>query len=455
MKFILLKLFYYISLLFINLFLSIEIHRAFFVHSYGAFAFFEYVWLSFFYLFFYFYNNIITSRMSVVNESYLIIKSNFIAVFLIFSILFVLKKSQNYSRVIIILYLFLNFLIPFLNSFIWHRLLKLKGLKEKILVFCDDEGEKSIKEWFCEGNDFGFEIQNIINISKQGRENAFEELKKKLQNKKIYALSISLKKQPIEDIFNFIDKLQYKINKIIFLPDIEHTPIPILTTSVFNSLKHKGLAFYIKNDISNPFNKAVKRFFDIILSLFIIIFLSPFWLILYFFVFVSTKGKPIFKHERIGYNGKNFKIYKFRTMRIDAKKHLENLIKNNPTIKQEWEKNYKLKKDPRITKVGSFLRKMSLDEFPQIINVLKGDMSFIGPRPIIKDEIEKYGDCFSYFKAIKPGITGLWQVSGRNDIGYKERVQLDVWYTRNWSIELDFMIIIKTLIVVIRQKGSY
>ena len=123
--------------------------------------------------------------------------------------------------------------------------------------------------------------------------------------------------------------------------------------------------------------------------------------------------------------------------------------------KEEWEADFKLKNDPRVTKVGKFLRKTSLDELPQILNVLQGKMSLVGPRPIITDEIAKYGEYFEYFKAVKPGITGLWQVSGRNDIDYDERVQLDVWYTRNWSIGLDLIILIKTFVTVLSRKGSY
>ncbi|HIP58949.1 MAG TPA: undecaprenyl-phosphate galactose phosphotransferase WbaP, partial [Campylobacterales bacterium] len=121
----------------------------------------------------------------------------------------------------------------------------------------------------------------------------------------------------------------------------------------------------------------------------------------------------------------------------------------------EWEREFKLKDDPRITKIGQFLRRTSLDELPQLYNVFQGKMSLVGPRPIIEDEIAKYGEYFDYFTAVKPGITGLWQVSGRNDISYEERVRLDVWYVRNWSMELDIMILVKTAAIVLARKGSY
>ncbi|WP_051906708.1 MULTISPECIES: sugar transferase [unclassified Sulfurospirillum] len=142
-------------------------------------------------------------------------------------------------------------------------------------------------------------------------------------------------------------------------------------------------------------------------------------------------------------------------MHIDADDRLEELLETCEESKEEWERDFKLKDDPRITKIGQFLRKTSLDELPQLINVLKGEMSLVGPRPITEAEIQKYGEYFEYFTAVKPGITGLWQVSGRNDIDYDERVQLDVWYVRNWSIELDIQILIKTVLVVLGRKGSY
>jgi len=140
-------------------------------------------------------------------------------------------------------------------------------------------------------------------------------------------------------------------------------------------------------------------------------------------------------------------------MQIDA--ILEEMLESDPAKKLEWEREFKLKDDPRITKIGQFLRRTSLDELPQLYNVFQGKMSLVGPRPIIEDEIEKYGEYFDYFTAVKPGITGLWQVSGRNDISYEERVRLDVWYVRNWSMELDIMILVKTAAIVLARKGSY
>ena len=142
-------------------------------------------------------------------------------------------------------------------------------------------------------------------------------------------------------------------------------------------------------------------------------------------------------------------------MCVDAKAKLEELLKNDPEAKVEWERDFKLKNDPRITKSGAFLRKTSLDELPQIFNVLKGEMSLVGPRPVIQEELERYGEYVNDYLMVKPGITGMWQVSGRSDIDYQERVLLDSWYVRNWSVWIDVVMLFKTFKVVLLRKGAY
>lgn len=147
--------------------------------------------------------------------------------------------------------------------------------------------------------------------------------------------------------------------------------------------------------------------------------------------------------------------FKFRTMVADAEERLEEYLACIPEARLQWESERKLKEDPRITRVGLFLRKTSFDELPQLLNVLKGEMSLIGPRPIVTDEIEKYRENFKYYKAVCPGLSGLWQVSGRNDIDYGQRVMLDTFYVRNWSLWLDFMILLRTLPAVFKKEGAY
>ncbi len=201
----------------------------------------------------------------------------------------------------------------------------------------------------------------------------------------------------------------------------------------------------------------IKRAFDILFSLFILLFGFPLFLLIALLIFVTSPGKVIYSHERIGRGGKPFRCYKFRSMYLDANQRLKELLATHSHLREEWEKNYKLKKDPRVTPFGSFLRKTSLDELPQFWNVLKGDLSIVGPRPVVKEEIEKYfGVRASKILSIRPGLTGHWQVHGRSDVAcYETRIQLDEYYVDHHSFLLDLRLIAKTIPAMIFSKGAY
>ena len=197
--------------------------------------------------------------------------------------------------------------------------------------------------------------------------------------------------------------------------------------------------------------KAFKRAIDIILSFIGLIVLSPIFLIVAIAIKLDSKGPVFFKHNRLGKNGKTIKIYKFRTM-CD---HAEDMIKDfNEEQKREFKENYKLTNDPRITKVGNFLRRTSLDELPQMLNILKGDLSIIGPRPIIEEEIEKYGPNKAKFLSVKPGLTGYWQANGRSNTSYEDRIKMELYYVDNMSFLLDIKIFFKTILVVLKKDGA-
>lgn len=197
--------------------------------------------------------------------------------------------------------------------------------------------------------------------------------------------------------------------------------------------------------------RIIKRILSILCSVISIIVLSPLFIIISLIVKISSKGSVFFIHERIGLKGKKFKLIKFRTMVDNA----EDMIASfNPEQKKEWEENFKLKDDPRITKIGKFLRKTSLDELPQLINILKGDMSFVGPRPIVEDELSWYGDNKEKLLSVKPGLTGWWAVNGRSDVPYPERCDLELYYVDHVSFGFDLLILLKTLGAIIRKDGA-
>jgi exopolysaccharide production protein ExoY len=200
----------------------------------------------------------------------------------------------------------------------------------------------------------------------------------------------------------------------------------------------------------------VKRTFDIIFSLLVLILCSPLFAILATLIRLTSPGKALYSQERVGRGGKSFRCYKFRTMFLDADKRLHDILKNDSLKKLEWEQSHKLKNDPRVTKIGSFLRKTSLDELPQFWNVLIGDLSVVGPRPVVQEEITKhFGMKAAKILSVRPGITGIWQVSGRSDISYSKRIQLDEKYVDTHSIALDLKLIVKTIPSIVTSKGAY
>lgn len=211
------------------------------------------------------------------------------------------------------------------------------------------------------------------------------------------------------------------------------------------------------SDYSGETRKAVDwfRILDIVLALAALVVFAPLLIVLAVAVKLTSKGPAIFRHRRIGRDGKEFHCYKFRTMVCDADKRLAALLRESPAARAEWERDHKLRNDPRITPIGGFLRKASLDELPQLFNVLMGTMSWVGPRPIVAGEIIRYGHRFEAYCKVRPGITGLWQISGRNDTSYRRRVAMDVLYVRTRSLLLYSLIIFRTIPAVLRQQGSY
>lgn len=212
-----------------------------------------------------------------------------------------------------------------------------------------------------------------------------------------------------------------------------------------------------KSKFKKVLYKYFKKVLDFLFALIFLIICFPFFAIIALLVKFSSRGPIFYLQERVGKNKKLFKCIKFRTMHAEADDMFENLIRKNEKLKKEFEENHKLKNDPRITSIGKFLRKTSLDEIPQFINVLRLEMSIVGPRPIVEDEIEKYGDSISKVLSIKPGITGLWQVSGRNNLSYQRRVFLDCLYVNNISLLIDLRIILRTFGVILfpHDRGAY
>ncbi len=273
---------------------------------------------------------------------------------------------------------------------------------------------------------------------------------KKTGVRKVLVMAPGLDQKHLQDIVYDIQPL---VTSVAFVPDLG--TMPLSNMEVESLIDGHAVMFNMRNNLRSTRNRLLKFAVDWCLTLVGTILISPILLGIGIWVYRDSPGPVIFKHRRIGKDGKEFYCYKFRSMCVDADVKLKELLATNPKARAEWEKDFKLKHDPRITRSGAFLRRTSLDELPQIFNVLKGEMSLVGPRPIIKDEIPRYGKFIQDYFMVRPGITGMWQTSGRSDVDYAERVQMDTWYVRNWNVWFDIVLLWRTFGVVLGKKGAY
>jgi Undecaprenyl-phosphate galactose phosphotransferase WbaP len=210
----------------------------------------------------------------------------------------------------------------------------------------------------------------------------------------------------------------------------------------------------IKHNLLDPWARRIKHALDLLATLVGGVLIVPLLIAVAILIKFDSPGPSFYGHLRLGVEGKHFRCWKFRTMYTNAEQVLDEFLQSSPELRAEWEHSYKLRNDPRVTRIGRFLRKTSLDELPQLWNVLRGEMSLVGPRPIVDAEIPKYGTIYEMYQRIKPGMSGLWQVSGRSDTGYVERVKLDAYYVQNWSVWLDLVILARTVWSVLLGRGA-
>ncbi len=253
-----------------------------------------------------------------------------------------------------------------------------------------------------------------------------------------------------EDRHTVLDSLARAFKHVIILPQT------LGRTSLWATALDVGglLGLLVRHNLLDGRRLAMKRFMDLSLTLVGGLVALPLCLVIALLIRLESRGPALFKQRRIGLNGKPFNVWKFRTMVPNAEQLLEEYLASNPEYKQEWLSCQKLRRDPRVTRIGRFLRSTSLDELPQLVNVLRGELSLVGPRPIVEAEIDRYRDGYHHYTRVKPGITGLWQISGRNLVSYDKRIDLDTYYINNWSIWFDIYILARTIPVVITRQGA-
>ncbi len=411
---------------------------------------------------------IYTKRLPFWDETQRIFKYTTITMLIIFTVVSFGDYYGSLSRLTLaFLWAFLVVLIPLEKFAIKHIMYKFDFYKRKTLVLgAGRAGKAAVKEIF--NQDYlghrvvGFLDDDEAKVGKTYKINGrsikvlgkIKDFKEIANQHAAQSAILALPNLPAKKLAKIIVRIQKKVRELIIVPEM-HGVSP-LNTETFHVYDLDLMMLKVENNVRSSINQFAKRTFDIVVSLALMPILLPVIGVLAYFIKKESPGNVFYAHNRVGKDGAIVPVLKFRSMYSDSKERLEKLLESDPAIREEWETNYKLKNDPRVTKIGKFIRESSLDELPQIFNVLKGEMSLVGPRPVVEEELKKYyKESAEYYKMVKPGITGFWQVSGRSDTDYDFRVKVDTWYVYNWSLWLDIMVLIKTVRVVLLKEGAY
>ena len=415
-------------------------------------------------IFFLYYEGLYTKRFSYWDEIGALWKVSFFSTIGIFTIASAGKIGDEISRTVVVLMGVIALVLLPLMRMTFKKALRRAGLLQRrvLILGAGETGRLMLKALRREPN-YGYKIIGFVDDDPEKCGKTIEGIKiHRGVDKALHYIN----RCNIEDVFiampgagkerhqTLINRLQQKVKNILFVPDI--FGIAVVGTNLQHFFHEEAFAFEMKNNLLRPFNIFLKKSFDIVISLLLLPLLFFPMIVLFVLIQLDSKGPAIFFQERVGKKGRKFRCFKFRTMYADAEERLETVLENDPERKHEWTSFWKLKDDPRITRIGKFLRKTSLDELPQILNVLKGEMSLIGPRPVTEEEIlNYYKEAADICYRVLPGITGLWQVSGRNNTSYDYRIALDSWYVRNWNLWLDIIILLKTVRIVLKREGAY
>ncbi|MFZ3171883.1 MAG: sugar transferase [Carboxydocellales bacterium] len=375
-------------------------------------------------------------------------------------------RTISFSRLTFVYFADFAFVLLVLVRFIVNRKIKKLfiegvGVDRVLSVGISEEGLE-VLAYLEEHPEFGFKVVGLVTengCQKDGHEDIqpvqldflgkFGDFSRIIEQQDVSVVFICLKdKQKLKQVVDYCERKYLQIYMVPDILDVMSSPVGI------GQIASVPLIMFKESPLLGVQGKF-KRMVDLLGGAIGLTLLSPILLLITIAIKVDSAGPVVFFHQRLGTNGRVIEVYKFRTMVQDADKILKKLLKENPEAREEYYQEFKLKDDPRVTKLGAFLRKTSLDELPQFWNVVTGEMSLVGPRPIIPKEIGHYGEYAKMLLRVPPGITGLWQVSGRNDIPYDERVKLDMYYINNWSFWLDLSILLRTVPAILARKGAY
>ena len=441
--------------------ISSEFNREWNLFDWGSPRFLQYVIFyvisSFVYLIFIYRYQIYHLRTSsgLSDELFKMVKSYSFAILITIGVSFLLKYT-DFSRLVIVSYWALAIVgsgtLRWIKRQIYYKLASQGILTKTVLIVGAGKIGKSLIEELDTNKWLGYTVVGFVDDKEANDYMGYPYLGKTSDVRKIIEsrvvdgiiITIPSERELVNHLITDLRKIDVKIN---IVPDMFNL---VMSTVQIGNIHSLPVVTLVKTPMRG-LGLIVKRAFDIIASSIMLILISPVLLVTALAIKFTSKGPVIYKQQRIGKNGKFFMMLKFRSMVENADSQLEQLEKYNEIEGLA----FKMKNDPRVTKVGRFIRKYSIDELPQLINVIKGDMSLVGPRPPLPYEVEKYGDWEWRRLEVLPGITGLWQVSGRSDLSFQQWVNLDIYYIENWSLGLDLKILLKTIPVVIKGEGAY
>lgn len=419
-------------------------------------------WIPLVFMSFILYSGLYTKRMLTYRMTEKLFYATLYGAVFSIILMFIAQVAGEVSRLFVIFLALFSFLFLCFIRFLTNKILRKFHLFQipVLIIGAGLTGEAITKE-IRKDSGMGCNIVGFLEDHKPKTEyisrypilGGFGDLEKVVQETNVESVLIAAPGLSQPALSDLIYRAQLLVKDVGVIPNLVGVPMSNIEAESF--FDEKIMVLHIKNNLARKSNQIIKRLFDVAMTIIGSICIFPILLIVAAWTYHDSPGPVIYKHRRIGKNGKEFNCYKFRSMCVNSQEILEKLLASDPAAKEEWDRDFKLKNDPRITRSGAFLRKTSLDELPQLINVLKGEMSLVGPRPIVRKEVPRYGKFIKEYYSVLPGITGVWQVSGRSDIDYPERVRMDSWYVHNWSIWLDIVLLWRTVSVVLRRKGAY
>ena len=408
------------------------------------------------------YNKLYTKRSPFWQETKILLISLTFSFFFVMIIIFVNRTQVQFSRSVVLLaWICSLFLLPPARALVKLILIKLKLWNKKLLILGVHQTTLEILKTIKKNRTMGYDVIGFLDddplktgkifsdVKVLGPFSGLEKISKTYKSKDIILATPHIPREKLKKIFLNCEKISESMWLIPRSGDFVTEGVEI---EIFGNV----LSLYIKNNLSKPWNIFIKEIFEKSLAIIILILSLPISILIAIAIKLESKGPAILKQQRIGKNNKKLHLYKFRSMYINNEKILYEYFKTHPEVRKEWGKFKKLKNyDPRLTRFGRIIRKFSLDELPQILNVLDGSMALVGPRPYLEEELIGKKKFIQLITRVKPGITGLWQIGGRSDLPFEERLNIDEYYCRNWSLWLDIVILMKSIKVFFSSKGAY